>query len=389
LALRPRNVELPNTTRRAACVHKGAPAKIILVHGTWGRGFDPDKEARRKDGSPAEPRWFEAGSKFRFAPSSGLSGLVQATDFSAFLWSGANSIEERRSAAARLAKTLDENVAAAAPEARHFIIAHSHGGNVALDARQAMSGDALNVHIITMATPFLSIYHRTSRITDKVFATCLSIGLVVFTGYLLISCAFGVSSEYAAFVLFSAVCLILLLSIVFGATTFFSRAYQTIRKKQPICGSRSRALSSAKRINNQSLLASGLLFCSSWFAFGLYVAIPIFPVFLPALLLFFLSTSTVGDFLYGYRYETPSVRRIIPNLTILRSQRDEASLALFFGKIASLLVHVTGSISIIVPIAAASTFRFGNFTCTKNAFRPARIASSKANRSFYCLLRRP
>jgi hypothetical protein len=37
---------------------------------------------------------------------------------------------------------------AAAPEARHFIIAHSHGGNVALDARQAMSGNALNVHMV-------------------------------------------------------------------------------------------------------------------------------------------------------------------------------------------------------------------------------------------------
>jgi hypothetical protein len=44
--------------------------------------------------------------------------------------------------------------------------------------------------------------------------------------------------------------------------------------------------------------------------------------------------------------------RHVRNLKILRSQRDEASLALFFGKITSLLVHVAGSISIVVPIAA-------------------------------------
>jgi hypothetical protein len=146
----------------AACVHEGRVSQNHPRSWYLGRrGFDPDKDARREEvaGDPADPRWFEAGSKFRAALGSGLPGLVQATDFSAFSWSGANSIEERRSAAARLAKTIDESVAAA-PEAPHFIIAHSHGGNVALDARQTMSGNALNVHIVTLATPFLSIRER-------------------------------------------------------------------------------------------------------------------------------------------------------------------------------------------------------------------------------------
>ena len=41
---------------------KGEPAKIFLVHGTWGRGFDSDKEAHQKDvGRLSEPRWFEMG----------------------------------------------------------------------------------------------------------------------------------------------------------------------------------------------------------------------------------------------------------------------------------------------------------------------------------------
>jgi hypothetical protein len=124
---------------------KSTPAKILLVHGTWGRGFDPERNARRADtDASTESRWFEAGSKFYAGLSSGLSGVLATTDISAFLWSGANSIEERRSAAARLAKTLDESVAAA-PEASHFIIAHSHGGNVALNAREAMSGNPLDL----------------------------------------------------------------------------------------------------------------------------------------------------------------------------------------------------------------------------------------------------
>jgi hypothetical protein len=162
---------------------------------------------------------------------------VQAADFSAFLWSGANSIEERRSAAARLARRLDESVAAA-PEARHFIIAHSHGGNVALNARQIMSGNTVNVHIVTLATPFLSIYERTPRITDRLFAIGVSIGLVIFASYAWISSwAIGAPIEVAVYVLVSANCLISLLSILFGAATFFSSAFQATWKKSRSAGS--------------------------------------------------------------------------------------------------------------------------------------------------------
>jgi hypothetical protein len=39
---------------------------------------------------------------------------------------------------------------------------------------------------------------------------------------------------------------------------------------------------------------------------------------------------------------------------ILRSRRDEASRALFLGRITSLLAHAAGTLSIIVPIFAAA-----------------------------------
>ncbi|WP_201841412.1 hypothetical protein [Microvirga zambiensis] len=325
--------------------------KIILVHGTWGRGFNPDKDAPRKvAGEPADPRWFEAGSRFCVALSSGLSGLEQATDFSAFRWSGANSIEERQNASALLAKTLDKSVAAA-PETLHFIIAHSHGGNVALDARQAMSETALNVHIVTLATPFLSIYQRTPRITDRLFAICLSVGFVVSASYVSILWAISASIENAAFVLLPG---ITFLSVLIGAITFVSSAYQVVRKKKPSIDTHSTAINSAKRINNKSLLASGLLFCAGLLLFGFYPAAILILNLLPAIFLLFLGISKASDFLYGAPYNTPSIRQSIPNLAILRSQRDEASLALFFGKITSLLAHIAGVLSIIVPIAAVS-----------------------------------
>ena len=242
---------------------KSTPAKIILVHGTWGRGFDPERNAGRADtGAPVEPRWFEAGSKFYAGLSSGLSGVLATTEISAFLWSGANSIEERRSTAARLAKTLDESVAAA-PEAQHFIIAHSHGGNVALNAREAMSGNPLNVHIVTMATPFLSIYRAVPRVVDRFFAICLSIGVATFAGYLLKSRATASDS------LLFAPLLISLLSIIFGVVTFFSWTYGCLKTSRRPSGYHSKTLASARHINNQTLLASGILFAAGWLGFGL------------------------------------------------------------------------------------------------------------------------
>jgi uncharacterized membrane protein len=326
-----------------------AAAKIILVHGTWGRGFDPDKGAQRKAaGESAERRWFEAGSKFCEALSSGLSGLVQATDLSAFLWSGANSIEERRSAAVGLAKTLDEGVAAA-PNARHFIIAHSHGGNVALDARQAMSRDAHNVNIITLATPFLSIYDIVPGILDRLFAICLSIGVAILASYAFWKTGMSDDATFAG--LLYASYLFPLLSIIFGVVTFFSWA-RRFRKSEFVDQHRSNAFELAKHVNNLTLLTSGLLLGvgSYWFAFD--VASLLLPFVVPGLFVLFFSITTASRFLYGARYAVSNLRRDVPNLTIPRSPRDEASLALFFGKITSLLSHIAASVSIVVPIAA-------------------------------------
>jgi hypothetical protein len=355
---------------------KTTRAKIILVHGTWGRGFDPERNARGADtGAPAEPRWFEAGSKFYAGLSSGLSGVLATKDISAFLWSGANSIEERRGAAACLAKTLDESVAAAR-EAPHFIIAHSHGGNVALNAREAMSGNPLNVHIVTMATPFLSIYRAVPRVIDRLFAICLSIGVATFAGYLLTSWA------TASRVLLFGPLLISLLSIIFGVVTLFCWTYGRLRTNQRPSGRRSKTLASARHINNQSLLASGILFAVGWLGFGLnsggflgntdfsnwnsalftvmLLGGPAFvlPVIIPSLLAFFSFLSVAGNVLYGAQYDAPPIYLVITNITILRSRRDEATLTLIFGEITSFLTQIAASISMIVPIVVAALFVF-------------------------------
>jgi hypothetical protein len=50
-----------------------------------------------------------------------------------FPWSGANRNSDRIEAAKKLADALNENLASY-PYAAHFVIAHSHGGNLALYA---------------------------------------------------------------------------------------------------------------------------------------------------------------------------------------------------------------------------------------------------------------
>jgi len=99
---------------------------ITLVHGTWGRGFflKPRRRNRR-------PLWFEEGSPFLVRPDSKLGDIPH--DVTPLLWSGANSIFVRDKAAHVLAEHLSAEHAEQ-PQATQLVIAHSHGGNIALRA---------------------------------------------------------------------------------------------------------------------------------------------------------------------------------------------------------------------------------------------------------------
>lgn len=342
----------------------GERTKIVLVHGTWGRGFNPREDAPGKTADHlASLWWFEAGSKFCEALTSGLARLGHTIDLTAFLWSGANSIEERRSASARLAETLDMSVEAA-PNSPHFVIAHSHGGNVALEARRKMSGNASNLHIITLATPFLSIYQRTTRIADRIFAIGVSMGFALFAIFAsTTSIAWAIGAD-AAGVFFGFSLLLWLFSILFGFATICSSAYRSIRRKVS-SKPRSNTLNWAKRINNRALVTTCVLLSIGWFLFPheddmspLLTGIPyLLALFvLPILLTLFSSISSVSkinSFFYRAQYQTPRFRQNIPNLTILRSERDEATLALLLAKFSSLLAQSIGWLTVVVPAVAA------------------------------------
>lgn len=86
---------------------------ITLVHGTWAR----------------RARWTRPDSRLCSALREGLPHVL----FERFIWSGSNSITSRESAARALAEQLRALVSRF-PTANHYVIAHSHGGNIAMYA---------------------------------------------------------------------------------------------------------------------------------------------------------------------------------------------------------------------------------------------------------------
>jgi hypothetical protein len=134
---------------------------ITLVHGTWPRNVWRDVFLTPLYGkwpTRSFPRslWFADDSEFRNRLRAGLSKRGLSARISPFLWSGANSVRERDKAAQKLAehiraKQFDH------PGSIQVVIAHSHGGNVALRAldQPGVTGD--EVFITTIATPFVEI----------------------------------------------------------------------------------------------------------------------------------------------------------------------------------------------------------------------------------------
>ena len=124
---------------------------IMLVHGTWGRGFFPNGRL-----SKSVRRWFEEGSLFRIKLELTLREASLDWPIHSFLWSGANSVYARDLAAKRLAdelRTCLRNTSDAV-----VVIAHSHGGNVALRAAHYLGSEATRIRLVTLATPFVRVF---------------------------------------------------------------------------------------------------------------------------------------------------------------------------------------------------------------------------------------
>jgi len=108
---------------------------VTLVHGTW---------ARRAD-------WMTESSPLCRAIRKAMHGPVR---FEQFLWSGRNSVTSRSKAVEQLISHLAASQGCW-PDARHFVIGHSHGGNIALQAMREKAVEVRMAGVVCLSTPFL------------------------------------------------------------------------------------------------------------------------------------------------------------------------------------------------------------------------------------------
>ena len=108
---------------------------VVLIHGTFA----------------ADAEWTQEHSAFCQALVKEFGEQVQIRRFG---WSGVNSISHRKQAAHELVKYIEES-RRKYKDAPHYLIAHSHGGNIALYAARDLHPGRGVDGVACLATPFL------------------------------------------------------------------------------------------------------------------------------------------------------------------------------------------------------------------------------------------
>lgn len=107
---------------------------FVLIHGTFSKGAE----------------WTKRGSKLYEK----LRMTFPTSEVVRFTWDGKNSHKSRTSAAQEL-EALVDSLAVSKPKSQIFLIAHSHGGNIALYASRHFDCRSKLAGIICMGTPFV------------------------------------------------------------------------------------------------------------------------------------------------------------------------------------------------------------------------------------------
>ncbi len=184
------------------------PVVITFLHGTilFRRILDAVKSIRRllvsiKILKPVvyELSWTERGSFFRNKLSAELDGCVDVF-CERFCWSGGNSPRAREKAANELRDHV-KRVYEKYPDRLHYIISHSHGGNIAVQSLRDGFIDSHIQGIVCLSTPFI---HVQPRYYDNEGLSPLSLMLMA---------PFGLCGLYLSYLLSNNSILILLLTI--------------------------------------------------------------------------------------------------------------------------------------------------------------------------------
>ncbi len=138
--------QLRGVLRKSARVHtleaspKNPAAIVTLVHGTFAPFAD----------------WTQHGSALRNAIETHVQGPVA---FRNLIWSGRNTVAGRQAAADQLSDML-ETSCANTPDIPHVVVAHSHGGNIAMTALSRSETLRERCGLVCLSTPFLVMRPR-------------------------------------------------------------------------------------------------------------------------------------------------------------------------------------------------------------------------------------
>lgn len=134
--------------------------RVVLVHGTWARGS----------------RW----PKVEAMLADAFAGRAHVEYVE---WPGHNQVCARMKGVRALIRALRRSIRAH-PDARHVVIAHSHGGNVALRALRARWLRRRIAGLVCLSTPFLVARRREfSSDAQSVFMGALHAVIAVTVGY--------------------------------------------------------------------------------------------------------------------------------------------------------------------------------------------------------------
>jgi hypothetical protein len=119
--------------------------------------------------------------------------LGENCEFHKFLWDGENRMSSRQRAASELTAKLDE-FTQSATNRNLFVLAHSHGGNIALHALAGMVHPKRVKGVVTLGTPFLRTEQRDSTTLKFIaasYALWICILVSIFLAILLSSIGVG------------------------------------------------------------------------------------------------------------------------------------------------------------------------------------------------------
>lgn len=150
---------------------------FTLVHGTFARGAV----------------WTQSQSALCHALVDALGPNIILTSFN---WSGKNGHSARATAGNQLADFIRAE-SKSYPDAKRFVICHSHGGNVALYAHRALASETTTpTNLITLATPFIRIEPRPKTLLILRLGWLMFLVMVSLIAFLAIALFTGLESLF-------------------------------------------------------------------------------------------------------------------------------------------------------------------------------------------------